>query len=838
MASTVCDFRHAWTCSSEPPYTLNAEFKLDSEEVLATMADDRWLFPPAAGPSSRLAGATEQRALRSAAASHPPGPAAAARPHLATSYEFMYLKSEIARSTVDTLLSAASQPLAHSDSRARRVGSALETFAVEAFRAMQPTVGCSPEERQYLLPEAVRAMRFLVETDGVNVATDLVLCLEAFGVGKGRPARQQEWLCASVKQLLRAALEAGKAADAEHWRQLVKSRMRSEASELYGIIDVRAWPHILDLCKITDFRCIDGESFKAQVRFQLCNHGEIQAWTQGLLQAAKLLADLRQMRHFVAEEVREIFNNREHFDRHNRQTFLLTCLRGAPRSLVQAVLEQIDGNDTDASDRDDEEMILVRELIKQLREDIRCCPYAFYKMKSEWVAGRYSGVVTNEELSPEQICDHIEDECNYENLLRSAVNKYLRNDRKFEAARMLARRASQGTRVFETNRNDKQLAYLISLYQDVQPLEDRFGPVEANSLVLPCSWENVLYIDDCDETLDQLERVALLDPPIPVVGVVGVWWFWRCFDPNIDFWAKASFMTIAFKEHLFVVDFIAIEDHGADAERRAKDVVCRILSAPHLLKVMHDLDTMALSALQRALVPIQSLMADDPPVFPGITPMVDISVVVAFVRRTRPCSPAVSRLTSCTFDFLRLELCLAEALSNFERRPLRKTQVHYALTLAWCPLMILRVLCAHGVLVMQQVTAMAFRVGFPDTPHMWDESLRKTLMCRPGQQQELDSERAGEESCILGTYGVNTWEDPQWRESVPKPDPDFEVATCFRKQGPRNFSNANLETMALPASDAEDAHPAFISLLDSEIASRNLNELYEAYRMRWSRIDD
>ena len=70
------------------------------------------------------------------------------------------------------------------------------------------------------------------------------------------------------------------------------------------------------------------------------------------------------------------------------------------------------------------------------------------------------------ELSPEQICDHIDDDANYEDLLKVCVNRYLKVSRKFEAAKMLARPASQGTRVFETNRNDKQLAYLVSLYQD------------------------------------------------------------------------------------------------------------------------------------------------------------------------------------------------------------------------------------------------------------------------------------------------------------------------------------------------------------------------------------
>merc|ERR1719188_810041 len=119
-------------------------------------------------------------------------------------------------------------------------------------------------------------------------------------------------------------------------------------------------------------------------------------------------------------------------------------------------------------------MILLRELVQDLREDIRCCKHLFFRMKSDWIASKYGGVVQNEELSPEQVCDHIEHEDNYEELLRVAVNRRIRNNRKFEAAKMLARPRSAQTRVFETNRNDKQLAYLVNLYQEMTPPEDGF----------------------------------------------------------------------------------------------------------------------------------------------------------------------------------------------------------------------------------------------------------------------------------------------------------------------------------------------------------------------------
>merc|ERR550525_2147290 len=103
---------------------------------------------------------------------------------------------------------------------------------------------------------------------------------------------------------------------------------------------------------------------------------------------------------------------------------------------------------------------------------------------------------------------------------------------------------------------------------------------------------------------------------------------------------------------------------------------------------------------------------------------------MAYLRRTSVNSSRNSnnKLSGLPFDFLRLELCLAEALSNFERRPLRETQLHYALTLAWCPLMIMHVLLAYNVVHMEDALKMVLRIGLPGAPAEWDRTLRRQVL--------------------------------------------------------------------------------------------------------------
>jgi len=235
-----------------------------------------------------------------------------------------------------------------------------------------------------------------------------------------------------------------------------------------------------------------------------------------------------------------------------------------------------------------------------------------------------------------------------------------------------------------------------------------------------------------------------------------------------------------------------------------------------LLKVVHGMDANSLKVLQRALVPQQALVDDDVPVYPGISPMIDLGLVAAYVCRTpyRDTSWAL-KLTALSFVFLRLEICLAEALSNYERRPMRLTQLHYALVLAWCPLMILRVFCAYNLVTSQQVQLMLLQLAFDRCPDNWDLLLRCVQPFNERAAADAGDEVPGD---VEGGYAENPANNEAWKEKLPRPDPTFNLKEALQKQiGP----------LLLPS--CPQAEAALAQLFDKDRAIGDFESLYEAY---------
>jgi len=826
----ACSIAYGWFSaeppSAEPPFELEEGFIADAEDMLAELEDCPWLFPPYSGEARPGKSGAQASAVGAAI-----GAAVATEvedvPKFTTEeYEFKELKSDRAKDVVKILLTIRKQE------KAASLQKSLARFAAEAYDVLIAKTGeghwvIPEDDRQSLVHEAGTALQEMISRRKYVVPGDFVLCLEAYGVSKGRPAGEQDWLCLCLGNILERGIQAACPEEKTQWYEVMKSRMRGESGELYTAVDVRAWPSILKLVQ-TDFRCIEKDAFRSQVRIQLCMHADVRSRFEGLKQAAKLVADLRQADAFGEEDIRELFNDRLHFDRSKRLLLLSTVLKGAPRMLIQDVLRAIDGTDVDISERDDEEVLLIKDLITTLKEDIRSCKHAFFKMKSEWIAGRWSGVVFNEELSPEQVCDHIEDEDNHEELLKIAINRLLRTNSKFEAAKMLARNMSANTRVFETNRNDKQLAYLVSLYKDMEPPKDIFGPVEESALVLPCTFDRVLYVQDGGEALARLEQDTLTsERPL----TIGLWWFWRCFDPKLDYWPRAAVLALTYEDQFVIVDFMRLEQAGDAVERRSKDVVRRILQAPQLLKVVHDMDHNALQVLQRAVLPDAELNSEAPD-WPRLSPVLDVAVAMALVRNTRPCAPAASKLPPVTFGYLRLELCLGEALSNFERRPLRKTQVHYALTLAWCPLMILRAHCAFGILTTQEVQPMALSLGSPNIPARWDNTLR-SVNCAP--EAAFASADQGDEDVMEGAFADNLWhgqseESQEWLKQLPRPQKPPPGSQTFAQRFAQHLQKGGMaDALVTNSEPIEMVNKSLIWVFDQTAAMTSLDAMYDQY---------
>mmetsp|Transcript_21831 Transcript_21831/g.70698 ORF Transcript_21831/g.70698 Transcript_21831/m.70698 type:complete len:864 (-) Transcript_21831:290-2881(-) len=825
--------------SAAPPYELGPEYKTGSDEVLAALEGCAWMFPPGSRSSPAVAsGAPPSSATGTAGGAHGGGSGEApVRPagappvaperlfDLTGSYPYQHLQNEVSQSVVNILL-APGQVARPGDSLAQALTRALERCASQAYKVLLSFDASGrtiiPEsERLILVREAGTVMAKLAQSGHINAEQDLFFALEAFGVSKTCRLEKQTWLCDFLSVMIKRAFEMAPEA-LERWRQTMRNRILNEV-DLYSNIDVRAWTQILELVGAQRDDILQGEAFKTQVRLQLCM-GTAKERYEGLRQAAKVVAELRRQSCFTPKEFLELFNDRRAFDRQQRTKLLLAALQGGPRGFVQAVLGTIDSADVDISERDDDEMRMVEELLKSLKEDIRCCPHAFFKMKTEWIAARNTGVVVGEELSPEQICDHIEDEPNHEDCLRIAVNKYLKANRKFEAARMLVRPKSARTRVYESNRNDKQLAYLISLFNDMEPDRNHFGPIEEGTLVLPCEASDVLYIKDAGTALERLEAetVGSQQPKS-----IGIWWLWRCFNPKIDFWPRASFLALCYEgpsgSTFAIVDFDALEKNNERDEERSKDVVRRILESPSLLKVVHDMDGYSFEVLRRAVMPKNKLYDEGPDnPWPRMEPVVDVSVVVAYIRRMRPFAQNKDKLSGLVFEYLRLELWLAEALSNFERRPLRLTQLHYALSLAWCPLLILRALCSFEIVDNEEILLLSHRVGHPSSAG-WMRPLRN-LCFAPDASAAAAAEGDALGAVCAGAHAEDWWtgtseEAEEWRRGLPRPDRSIGLAQVMQMT----------VAIHLQPDTQRCAQLGIAELFSRETAARDLAALYRAH---------
>merc|ERR1711972_119556 len=192
---------------------------------------------------------------------------------------------------------------------------------------------------------------------------------------------------------------------------------------------------------------------------------------------------------------------------------------------------------------------------------------------------------------------------------------------------------------------------------------------------------------------------------------------------------------------------------------------------------------------------------------------------------------AVSKLMISVLNYLRMDLCMAESLSNFEWRPLRLSQQHYALTIAWCPLMILRVLTTYGILKPTDLLPMVFQLGCAGAPEHWDDILRNSWMINP----QFEKLRPSKEACdavdpmidhLDGPYGSNPWTDGDWVKEVPRPEAKFDFRSCLQA-GAKEILNA----LSLPPGRPSQLCKEVLNRLH-EGTKEDLEKLYEAYGNR------
>eukprot|EP00435_Cladocopium_sp_Y103_P014024 s413_g3.t1 len=665
-----------WPVQDAVPFALPVlEWEQGSEtiELFGTFA---WLKPPRGGPPS-----PNRRE---------PGTGRAQ----AEDFEFDFIIHDLVGRQVLENLRAWYRPNAGT-TRGEQLAQGLATFAKEALSAFA-SGRLMPDDKNNLLPEAKRLLLEMTKHGFIQISRgDLNIILDAFVYDPSSrywTPQQLHWWAGSMRELIKIVLDNSSPSDREDWKANVRRQLAAEDSECYTRVDVRVWPQLRFLVDGPNTELHRGALCR-RIRVQLCAHGSGPfEKLADLEQAAKLLKELKLYRDFNPEgstdhEIYQTFGDRS-LNLEKRTDLMEQVLQEAPRRLVREVLRKMD-EDLDETERwEDRELRMLQKLLFNLDEDIRICKKAYLKLMRTWVRN----VVEHEELTPDQICEHIEgdghEDDNYELLLKDAVNYLHKENRTFEAAKMLARPKGQASRVRESLRNDQQIYYLAGLYKAVQETKDHFGPVAEGTMALPDATTSPKYTlhklpgkglgrAQDDEGYQTLRR--LLEP---TPRAIGLWWLWRCFDGYHDKHARAALVVIAVDQSFFLVDILELErrtmlNTSAPLDEPYLELIKQICEARHLLKVVHYLEGTALRALQLALISEQQRNGDEKPSnYASLSPCIDVALVSAYLSGSS--AGKCKELPSLVWKYLRQDLCVTEALSNFEYRPLRESQEHYA----------------------------------------------------------------------------------------------------------------------------------------------------------------
>mmetsp|Transcript_43663 Transcript_43663/g.103030 ORF Transcript_43663/g.103030 Transcript_43663/m.103030 type:complete len:825 (+) Transcript_43663:113-2587(+) len=703
------------------------------------------------------------------------------------------------------------------------------------------------EVRHNLSMEAEAVVTHMVRNKWLQVSNDLVFCLDVFKetIGEKFDRATVRTITGHSLGLLEAALNAAHPADADKFRQERLRQIKTSDASVYGI-DVRVWPEVLARLLMPgqppDFGILEDEAIKSQIINQLTFSGHASKWIKGQQEAAEVIDELGKVGAFEPDEILKMFNH-EHTPNRERKANLARVLRKADRSLKQQVLREIDDDDVDVTNRRDEDMRLIQELIVELHEDVRVCPKTYFRMKVDWIISS----IENEELTPDQIFDHIEYEENFADLLKEAVKCYapfeLKGKRSaiFEAAKLLSKRAAKGTQVYEARRNDKQIMYLLGLFKEEIPAADRFGPLEGDYCVTVPERDPMVKVlrigsreqasQADDENALQTLRTKTLEAEYSLV--IGVSWCWQCFDTHLDFWTKARCVAFSFMDahavHYFaIVDFKYLEEGPRDKAfaAQARDVVGRIMEADHLLKVVCGVDHRSLAILQRAVhdpeIPATSDFGGPQDNFARMMPVVDVAIAAAYVLGTRPSDPLL-RLRPLTYLFLNLELCQTEVTSSYERRLMRNSQEHFALTQAWVPRLILLALAARPadgpIISADAVAAMILRLDTQTAPRHWDKHLQDLPFATDGKLLEQDPGSAfGDRSPEI--QDKDPWQDDDFKSQLPRPrEPHFDIRNTL--------INAHLEALCYDSEVMRINAANFQPWLSESYAKHSLDLLYK-----------
>ncbi|CAK0811671.1 unnamed protein product, partial [Prorocentrum cordatum] len=247
--------------------------------------------------------------------------------------------------------------------------------------------------------------------------------------------------------------------------------------------------------------------------------------------------------------------------------------------------------------------------------------------------------------------------------------------------------------VLDVNNGDAELARLreiLALDEDHSDDEDGglgvgvFSPVEEGAFWLPFGPPDHVALAEtaaaAGEAAARLEGEEML--------AVGLW------KEEAPFWhAPVTLLALCAETRLELFDLAALRSDTTGAWPAAAGRVRALLSNPQILKVVCGEDVLHLFAYTLGQGVASTLKRGERE---PLGPMVDAHGLLAAVLGRDVEDPAAS-WPSVARRFLGLRLCPEEALGNWARRPLRRSQLHHAAAEAWTQLPVLRAVCAFGI---------------------------------------------------------------------------------------------------------------------------------------------
>uniref|UniRef100_A0A671MKG0 Exonuclease mut-7 homolog n=1 Tax=Sinocyclocheilus anshuiensis TaxID=1608454 RepID=A0A671MKG0_9TELE len=272
---------------------------------------------------------------------------------------------------------------------------------------------------------------------------------------------------------------------------------------------------------------------------------------------------------------------------------------------------------------------------------------------------------------------------NMQALLRSELKQTCNTELQVQLVQLLVRHCSLQTAAqwaahYNLPRNS---IFLSSCHREmcfVSGPPESWTPLQSDQqkyYQLPLPRENVLFVESLDEVKQC--REAVLKPGC----VVGIDMEWRAGFGTVSS-QRVALIQLAVQDRVFLLDLCA---HAISHHSTTVNFIRALLSDKNILKLGYGM-----SGDLRSLVSTWPELREDPMKMEGVLDLLHVhqEVLLQMTPRCRSVEvsegPAEKGLSLLVQQVLGKPLNKTEQLSNWERRPLRTSQLRYAVTDAYC----------------------------------------------------------------------------------------------------------------------------------------------------------